>query len=42
MPTDITLPEVTEGDLEAYEGILRWRITTPMTVSQNYFHVVTP
>ncbi|MBF4991205.1 ExeM/NucH family extracellular endonuclease [Methylophilus sp. QUAN] len=36
LPTDITLPEVTEGDLEAYEGMLV-RITTPMTASQNYF-----
>lgn len=36
VPMDITLPETTEGDLEAYEGMLV-RITTPMTVSQNYF-----
>lgn len=36
LPTDISLPEVTEGDLEAYEGMLV-RITTPMTASQNYF-----
>lgn len=36
LPTDITLPEVAEGDLEAYEGMLV-RITTPMTASQNYF-----
>ncbi|MEZ0288532.1 MAG: lamin tail domain-containing protein, partial [Methylophilus sp.] len=36
LPTDITLPEATEGDLEAYEGMLV-RITTPMTASQNYF-----
>lgn len=36
LPIDITLPETTEGDLEAYEGMLV-RITTPMTVSQNYF-----
>lgn len=36
LPTDIALPEVTEGDLEAYEGMLV-RITTPMTASQNYF-----
>ncbi len=36
VPVDIALPEVTEGDLEAYEGMLV-RITTPMTVSQNYF-----
>jgi uncharacterized protein len=36
LPTDITLPEVTEGDLEAYEGMLV-RITTPLTASQNYF-----
>jgi uncharacterized protein len=36
LPTDIILPEVTEGDLEAYEGMLV-RITTPLTASQNYF-----
>lgn len=36
LPTEITFPEVTEGDLEAYEGMLV-RITTPMTASQNYF-----
>lgn len=36
LPTEITLPEVTEGDLEAYEGMLV-RISTPMTASQNYF-----
>lgn len=36
IPTDIALPETTEGDLEAYEGMLV-RITSPMTVSQNYF-----
>ena len=36
LPTDITLPETTEGDLEAYEGMLV-RITNPLTVSQNYF-----
>ena len=35
-PTDITLPEVTEGDLERYEGMLV-RIVSPLTVSQNYF-----
>ena len=35
-PTDISLPETTEGDLEAYEGMLV-RITSPMTASQNYF-----
>ena len=36
VPVDIALPETTEGDLEAYEGMLV-RITSPMTVSQNYF-----
>ncbi|MES2500827.1 MAG: ExeM/NucH family extracellular endonuclease [Pseudomonadota bacterium] len=36
VPVDISLPEATEGDLEAYEGMLV-RITTPLTVSQNYF-----
>ncbi len=36
LPLDITLPEATEGDLEAYEGMLV-RIISPMTVSQNYF-----
>ncbi|MDO8962283.1 MAG: ExeM/NucH family extracellular endonuclease [Methylophilus sp.] len=36
MPTDISLPEAMEGDLEAYEGMLV-RIVSPMTVSQNYF-----
>lgn len=36
LSTDITLPETTDGDLESYEGMLV-RITTPMTVSQNYF-----
>lgn len=35
-PTDITLPEAVEGDLEHYEGMLV-RIITPLTVSQNYF-----
>jgi predicted extracellular nuclease len=35
-PTDITLPEATEGDLERYEGMLV-RIVTPLTASQNYF-----
>ena len=35
-PTDITLPEATEGDLERYEGMLV-RVVTPLTVSQNYF-----
>ena len=35
-PVDISLPETTEGDLEAYEGMLV-RIVSPMTVSQNYF-----
>jgi len=35
-PTDITLPEAVEGDLERYEGMLV-RIVTPLTVSQNYF-----
>ena len=36
IPTDISLPENTEGDLERYEGMLV-RIVTPLTVSQNYF-----
>lgn len=36
LPTDISLPEQVEGDLEAYEGMLV-RISTPMTASQNYF-----
>lgn len=36
VPTDISFPETTEGDLEAYEGMLV-RITTPMTAAQNYF-----
>jgi len=36
LPLDITLPENTEGDLERYEGMLV-RITSPLTVSQNYF-----
>ena len=35
-PTDISLPEATEGDLEAYEGMLV-RINSPMTASQNFF-----
>lgn len=35
-PTDIALPESVEGELERYEGMLV-RITTPLTVSQNYF-----
>ena len=35
-PTDITLPEAFEGDLERYEGMLV-RIVTSLTVSQNYF-----
>ncbi|MFA6180482.1 MAG: ExeM/NucH family extracellular endonuclease, partial [Candidatus Methylopumilus sp.] len=36
LPLEITLPENTEGDLERYEGMLV-RITSPLTVSQNYF-----
>jgi uncharacterized protein len=36
IPTDISLPELTEGDLEAYEGMLV-RIISPMTASQNFF-----
>jgi predicted extracellular nuclease len=36
IPTDISLPELTEGDLEAYEGMLV-RIVSPMTASQNFF-----
>ena len=35
-PTDITMPESVEGDLERYEGMLV-RITTPLAASQNYF-----
>ena len=35
-PTDISLPEDQEGDLERYEGMLV-RIVSPMTVTQNYF-----
>lgn len=35
-PTDITLPEAVDGDLERYEGMLV-RIVSPLTVSQNYF-----
>lgn len=35
-PTPISLPEATEGDLEAYEGMLV-TITSPMTASQNFF-----
>lgn len=35
-PIDISLPETTEGDLEAYEGMLV-RIVSPMTASQNFF-----
>jgi uncharacterized protein len=35
-PVDISLPETTEGDLEAYEGMLV-RIISPMTASQNFF-----
>ncbi len=36
VPIDISLPEATEGDLEAYEGMLV-RIVSPMTASQNFF-----
>ena len=36
LPVDILLPEVSEGDLEAFEGMLV-RIVSPMTVSQNFF-----
>ena len=36
VPVDIDLPEVVEGDLEAFEGMLV-RIINPMTVSQNFF-----
>ncbi|MBC7786756.1 MAG: ExeM/NucH family extracellular endonuclease [Methylophilaceae bacterium] len=36
LPLDISLPEVVDGDLENYEGMLV-RIITPLTVSQNYF-----
>lgn len=35
-PTDISLPETIEGELEAVEGMLV-RIVSPMTVSQNFF-----
>lgn len=35
-PTVITLPEVVEGDLERYEGMLV-TIDTPLTASQNFF-----
>jgi uncharacterized protein len=35
-PTVITFPEINEGDLEAYEGMLV-TINTPMTASQNFF-----
>ncbi|WP_310492315.1 ExeM/NucH family extracellular endonuclease [Dechloromonas sp.] len=35
-PTVITFPEVNEGDLERYEGMLV-RIEGPLTVGQNYF-----
>src|SRR5574343_57852 len=35
-PTVITFPEVSEGDLERYEGMLV-RIEGPLTVGQNYF-----
>ncbi|MDP3538854.1 MAG: ExeM/NucH family extracellular endonuclease [Azonexus sp.] len=35
-PTTITLPEVNEGDLERYEGMLV-HINNVLTVSQNYF-----
>lgn len=36
LPTEVTLPETVDGELEAYEGMLV-RITTPMTAAQNYF-----
>lgn len=36
IPTDISLPEAIEGDLEAVEGMLV-RIVSPMTASQNFF-----
>lgn len=35
-PLEIEFPEATEGDLEAYEGMLV-KIITPMTAEQNYF-----
>ncbi|MEY2890789.1 MAG: hypothetical protein RJA98_697 [Pseudomonadota bacterium] len=35
-PTAVTLPEATDGELERVEGMLV-RITSPLTVSQNYF-----
>lgn len=35
-PTVITLPEVVEGELERYEGMLLY-IQTPLTAAQNFF-----
>jgi uncharacterized protein len=35
-PTDVSLPERFNGELERYEGMLV-RIVSPMTVAQNYF-----
>jgi hypothetical protein len=35
-PTDVSLPESVNGELERYEGMLV-RIVSPMTVAQNYF-----
>jgi len=36
LPTTIVLPEVTEGELERFEGMLV-TIQTPLTASQNFF-----
>jgi len=36
IPIDISFPETSEGDLEAYEGMLV-RILSPMTALQNFF-----
>ncbi|MEM6400427.1 MAG: ExeM/NucH family extracellular endonuclease [Cyanobacteria bacterium P01_D01_bin.116] len=36
LPTQVTLPETTNGELERYEGMLV-EIVNPMTVSQNFF-----
>ncbi|WP_398310506.1 ExeM/NucH family extracellular endonuclease [Zoogloea sp.] len=35
-PTDVSLPESVNGELERYEGMLV-RVVSPMTVAQNYF-----
>jgi len=36
LPTQVALPETTEGELERYEGMLV-TIQTPLTASQNFF-----